>query len=162
MVWRMEEMDAYQLLAELLREEGVAPLPEIAREAKGKPYFPAYPRLYFNLSHSGSLSLCTLSEGEVGCDIELVLPRKKGLPAYALSEKELRWFEGRGSCWEDFYTLWTLKEAKGKCSGGGLVPPVKEIAVPLITPGERAPLGGFLFTALGGENWRGAICEKRE
>ena len=37
MVWRMEEMDAYQLLAELLREEGVAPLPEIAREAKGKP-----------------------------------------------------------------------------------------------------------------------------
>lgn len=163
MVWRMGETEAYQLLAELLREEaGVAPLPELARGKRGKPYFPAHPGLHFSVSHSGGLSLCALSGREVGCDMELVRPRKEGFPAYALSERELRWFEGRGSRWEDFYTLWTLKEARVKCTGEGLVPPVRDIAVPLMGPGESVELDGFTFTALGGENWRGAVCEKRD
>lgn len=163
MVWRMGKEDAYRLLAELLWDEaGVAPLPEMSRTAKGKPYFPQYPDLHFSLSHSGELSLCALSEKEVGCDIELVHPRKEGFPAYTLSGGELDWFESRGSRWEDFYTLWTLKEARSKCTGEGLVPPVRDIAVPLIRPGETAELDGFRFTALGGENWRGAVCEKKE
>lgn len=163
MVWRMGEMDAYQLLAELLRDEKhISPLPEVARREKGKPWFPARPDLHFSLSHSGSLSLCALGEGEVGCDVELVRPRKKSLPAYVLSEGQLGWFEGRGSRWEDFYALWTLKEARGKCTGEGLVHPVRDMAVPLLEPGESGELDGLLFTALGGESWRGAVCEKRE
>lgn len=163
MVWRMGEMDAYQLLAELLRDEKhISPLPEVARREKGKPWFPTRPDLHFNLSHSAGLSLCALGEREVGCDVELVRPRKKNLPAYVLSEDQLGWFEGRGNRWEDFYALWTLKEARAKCTGQGLVPPVGAIAVPLIEPGETAELDGFLFTALGGENWRGAVCEKGE
>lgn len=157
MVWRVGETDAYQLLAELL---GVAPLPELARGEKGKPWFPTHPELHFSLSHSGGLSLCALGEEEVGCDIELVRPRREGLPAYVLSGRELCWFESRGSRWEDFYTLWTLKEARGKCTGEGLVPPVRDIAVPLLEPGETGELDGFVFTALGGETWRGAVCEK--
>lgn len=159
MVWRVGKTDAYQLLSELL---GVAPLPEIARREKGKPWFPAYPQIHFSLSHSGGLSLCALGQGEVGCDIEFVRPRKEGFPAYTLNEKELRWFEGRGSRWEDFYSLWTLKEARGKCTGEGLVHPVRDMAVPLLEPGESGELDGLLFTALGGESWRGAVCEKRE
>lgn len=163
MVWRMGREDAYRLLAQLLREEaGVAPLPEMARQTKGKPYFPAHPELYFSISHSKGLSLCALSGGEVGCDIELVRARKEGFPAYALSSGELCWFEDRGSRWEDFYTLWTLKEARVKCTGKGLVPPAREISVPLIGPGEGAELDGFRFTALGGESWRGAVCERKE
>lgn len=163
MVWRMGKEDAYQLLAELLREEaGMDALPETARRAKGKPWFPAHPEWNFSVSHSRGLSLCALSGGEVGCDIELVRPRKEGFPAYALSGGELNWFRSRGSRWEDFYTLWTLKEARAKCTGEGLVPPVKDVAAPLIEPGESARLDGFTFTALGGEGWRGAVCEKRE
>lgn len=163
MVWRMGKEDAYRLLADLLRDEaGVAPLPEIARQTKGKPWFPQYPNLHFSVSHSQGLSLCALSREEVGCDIELVRARKEGFPAYALSGEELGWFEGRGRRWEDFYTLWTLKEARAKCTGEGLVPPVRDIPVPLIEPGERAELDGFRFTALGGESWRGAVCEKTD
>lgn len=163
MVWRMGKEDAYRLLAELLPdEESMDALPEMSRTAKGKPYFPQYPDLHFSLSHSGEHSLCALSEKEVGCDIELVRARKEGFPAYALSGGELDWFESRGSRWEDFYTLWTLKEARSKCTGEGLVPPVRDIAVPLIGPGETAELDGFRFTALGGESWRGAVCERKE
>lgn len=161
MVWRMGEMDAYQLLAELLRAEaGVASLPELAHKETGKPWFPDFPRLHFSLSHSGGLSLCALGEREVGCDIELVRPRKENFPAYVLGGRELRWFEDRGSRWEDFYALWTLKEARGKCTGEGLVLPVRDMAVPLLEPGESGELDGFVFTALGGETWRGALCEK--
>lgn len=163
MVWRMGKEDAYRLLAQLLRDEAdIVSLPEMSRTAKGKPWFPAYPDLHFSLSHSKSLSLCALSRGEVGCDIELVRPRKEGFPAYALSGEERGWFEGRGSRWEDFYTLWTLKEARAKCTGEGLVPPVRDIPVPLIEPGETAELDGFRFTALGGEDWRGTVCEKTD
>lgn len=163
MIWRMGEEDAYQLLAELLREEaGVAPLPELVRREKGKPWFPSRPDLHFSLSHSGGLSLCALGQREVGCDVELVRPRKEDFPAYALGQRELGWFEDRGSRWEDLYTLWTLKEARAKCTGEGLVPPVRDIAVPLLEPGERGSLDGFIFTALGGETWRGAVCEKRD
>lgn len=163
MVWRMGKENAYQLLEALLREEaGLAALPEMARREKGKPYFPGLPHIHFSLSHSGDLSLCAVSRLETGCDIELVRPRKESFPAYVLGGGELRWFESRGSRWEDLYALWTLKEARAKCTGQGLVPPVRDIAVPLIGPGESAELDGFLFTALGGGDWRGAVCEKKE
>ena len=161
MVWKVGKMDAYQLLAQLLLEEkGMASLPGMTRGERGKPRFPAYPALCFNVSHSGDLSLCALGEKDVGCDIELVRPRSGGLPAYVLDEGELDWFRARGGRWEDLYTLWTLKEARVKCTGQGLNAPPRAISVPLMEPGESAQREGFRFTALAGEGWRGAVCEK--
>ena len=56
--------DAYGLLAELVKTEyGLSPLPETAREESGKPFFPGFRALHFNLSHSGTLALCALSAG---------------------------------------------------------------------------------------------------
>jgi len=159
MVWKQGTGDAYTLLAALLVEQkGVEPLPRMERQAGGKPYFPDFPRLHFNVSHSGGLCLCALDDVPVGCDIELVRPRRERLPAYALSEKELQWFRERGERWADFYTLWTLKEARVKCTGEGLRRPARDIAVPLLAPGEEGTLEGFTFTALAGTDWRGAVC----
>lgn len=155
MLWRVGEGDVYALLAAALGEE----LPRMERRAGGKPWFPERPEVRFSVSHSGGWAMCALSEGEVGCDLELVRPRSPGLPRYALSEREFGWFSARGGRWEDFYTLWTLKEARGKCSGEGLVRPVREIAVPLLSPGETAVWEGFRFDALAGEGWRGAVCQ---
>ena len=94
----------------------------------------------------------------MGVDIERVRPRKSGLPRYALGDRECAWFESRGSRWEDFYTLWTLKEARVKCTGEGLRRPPREIAVPLLSPGERGELEGFSFRTLAAEGWRGGLC----
>ena len=161
MDWKVGEGDAYALLAALLAETGRGgPLPAIAREEGGKPYFPDCPRIRFNVSHSGGLALCALSDRAVGVDIERVRPRRARLPAYVLSGEELAWHRARGGGWEDFYTLWTRKEARVKCTGQGLRLAAREIAVPLITPGETARWEGFTFTALAGEGWRGALCEK--
>lgn len=160
MVWKSGEGDPYALLASLLGEAG-APTspPPIARRPNGKPYFPSRPELHFSVSHSGSLALCALGEVPVGADVELVRPRSKGLPRYALSGGEYAWFEAGGERWEDFYTLWTLKEARVKCTGEGIfAAPPREVSVPLLRPGEEAIWEGFSFTALAGEGWRGAVC----
>ncbi len=159
MVWKQGTGDAYALLAAFLVEQrGVEPLPRMERREGGKPYFPDFPRLHFNVSHSGGLCLCALDDVPVGCDIELVRPRSERLPGYVLSEKELTWFRAQGGSWADFYTLWTLKEARVKCTGEGLRRPARDIAVPLLVPGEEGALDGFRFAALAGEGWRGAVC----
>ena len=160
MDWIVSETDAYALLASFLqRKRGIAPLPEMARRAGGKPWFPDQPQVEFNVSHSGGLSLCALADGSVGADIERIRPRGAGLPRYTLSGQEWDWFCARGSRWEDFYTLWTLKEARVKCTGQGLRRPAREIGVPLLAPGEERDWQGFHFTALSGPGWRGAVCE---
>lgn len=160
MIWKVGEEDTYRLLSDLLVEAGgVEPLPEIARTGEGKPYFPDYPDLHFSVSHSGGVSLCALADTPVGADVELVRPRSLKLPRYALSEREYAWYESRGSRWEDFYTLWTLKEARAKCTGEGIFrSPVRAVEVPLLEPGEQLTWEGFRFASLAGEGWRGALC----
>lgn len=162
MIWRAGEGDPYTLLAALLAEEkGVEALPALARTGEGKPWFPDCPHLHFSVSRSGPLALCALGEAPLGADIERVRARSVGLPRYALGDGEFTWFRDRGSRWEDFYTLWTLKEARVKCTGEGIFKlPAREVSVPLIGPGEEADWEGFSFSALSGEGWRGALCLK--
>lgn len=160
MIWKVGEGDPYILLSALLLEaKGVEPLPVIARTERGKPYFPHRPDLHFSVSRSKGLSLCALGDTTMGTDIELVRPRREGLPRYALSRREYEWYESRGSRWADFYTLWTLKEARVKCTGEGIFHrPAREVSVPLLEPGESGEWEGCAFTALAGESWRGGLC----
>ena len=160
-IWKVGEGDAYALLATLLREEGMESLPRIERQEGGKPWFPERPHLHFSLSHSRGLSLCAFGEAPLGADIEVTAPRSPGLPRYALSSREYAWFQSRGGRWEDFYTLWTLKEARVKCTGEGIFRrPPRQISVPLLEPGEEGVWEGFAFTALAGADWRGGLCLK--
>lgn len=53
------------------------PLPDIIYGEQGKPAFAEGHPLWFNLSHSGDdIALLMSDEGEVGCDIEVIRPRK--------------------------------------------------------------------------------------
>ena len=153
------EGDAYALLGELLRAEyGLGVLPAMARGADGKPYFPGEPELHFNVSHSGGLALCGAGEAPLGVDVEVLRPRRPGLARYVCSEAESAWLERQGGDWGAFYTLWTLKEARVKCTGEGLRRPPRDIAVPLLRPGETGELDGLAFSAFFGETWRAAAC----
>ena len=152
---------ARDLLALAVRETWrLSPLPEIARREGGKPYFPGHEGLHFNLSHSGDLALCALDSAPVGVDVQIVREWRPGLPARVCSGAELDWLEGQPDLWSAFTLLWTLKEARVKCTGQGLRRPPREISVPLLEPGETGDWDGFRFTALAGEVWRGALCEK--
>lgn len=122
-VYLSQTKDAYSLLARALALHGVTSLPPIARGAHGKPYFPTLPGLHFNLSHSGEFSLCALSDHPVGADIEMVRPRQAGLPRYCMADGEYAAYLASGGSWDEFYRIWTLKEAWAKQSGKGLGQP---------------------------------------
>ncbi len=159
----MEEGDAWELLARLLRARfGRPELPRVARDELGKPWFPGEPGLHFNLSHSGGLALCGAGAAPLGVDVERVRPRRAGLEGYVLSEEELAWFTRQGGDWGSLYTLWTLKEARVKCLGTGLRQAPRTIPVPLLVPGQTGTLDGLRFGAYAGAGWRAAVCTAGE
>ena len=88
------------------REYGLDSLPEIRRAAGGKPYFPQYPHIHFNLSHSRGAAVCALSGEPVGVDVELLRPPPRRLAGEMGAE--------------EFFRLWTAKEAAVKRRGLGV------------------------------------------
>ena len=151
--------EAYGLLAELLAAEyGLPGLPELERQEGGKPFFPRRPELHFNLSHSGDLALCGAGAAPLGVDIEVIRPRRAGLARYICSPEEYAWYEELGGDWESLYTIWTLKEARVKCTGEGLRQRPETIAVPRLGPGQTGELEGLIFRSYAGNGWRGAVC----
>lgn len=83
---------------------------------------------HVSLTHSGDRVACALAPSPVGVDLEM--PRRgrdrdlAGLAAFAFSAVEARWLKGlpdaeRG---EAFHRIWSLKEARGKRGGEGLLP----------------------------------------
>lgn len=151
---------AYELLAQGVRLTwGLDPLPEIRRAEEGKPYFPQNPGLEFNLSHSGSLTLCALDRRAVGVDIQVVKQWRPGLPGRVCSAEELEWLGGERELWPAFTTLWAMKECRVKCTGRGIRERLSGIRVPIPKAGVTLyTLDGMWFRIYRGEGWRGAAC----
>ena len=149
---------ARELLALAAKEYwGLSPLPEIARQEGGKPFFPGRKDLHFNLSHSGALALCALDGAPVGVDIQIVKGWRPSLPRRVCSGSELAWLEGQAEFWPAFTRLWALKEARAKESGLGLTASIRDIRVPL--PGEGPVLlDGLWFRSWSGPGWAAAVC----
>ena len=104
-----EEHDAaYRLLKEaLFREFGMAFLPNIDREQGGKPFFPDFPEIHFNISHSNGAAVVALHDNAIGIDVEKLRPAPKRLSA--------------GKTDEEFFRLWTAQEATVKRRGGSII-----------------------------------------
>lgn len=105
------------LVLALERECGVSGLPEMAAAEGGKPYFPARPKLQFNLSHSRGAAVCALHHLPIGVDVERLRPAPQKLSR-------------RMGCAGDeaFFRLWTAKEATIKRQGrtlGALLSPLE-------------------------------------
>lgn len=157
-----DRAQARDLLAWVVKEAwGLSPLPEIASQAGGKPFFPGYPNRHFNLSHSGDLALCALDAAPVGADIQIVKEWRPSLPRRACSPEELAWLEGQPEFWPAFTLLWTLKEARVKESGKGLTTSIRDIRVPLP---EQEPVlfDGLWFRSWSGPGWAAAVCGRSE
>lgn len=149
---------ARDLLALAVREAwGLSPLPEIARQEGGKPFFPGREDLHFNLSHSGGVALCALDGAPVGVDVQIVKEWRPSLPRRVCSAGELAWLEGQPAFWPAFTLLWTLKEARVKESGRGLTPSVRDIRVPLPADGPVL-FDGLWFRSWSGPGWAAAAC----
>ncbi len=102
-----------ELLRRALCAEGLlspdAPLPPLMATQRGKPYFLNEPA--FNLTHTAGLTAVAIGEGEIGLDAERRAARRLEHLRARLTEAERK---------EDFYDLWTAKEAYIKFRGGTL------------------------------------------
>lgn len=111
----------------------------------GKPALKGYPKLGFNLAHSGGLALLAVAEGAtVGVDVELSPPDRGACeeisPAY-FSAEEVESLAALGGAQREaaFLRCWTRKEAYVKALGDGLQVPLDGFSVSL-GPGEPARL----------------------
>lgn len=105
------------------------PMEEIrfARTAAGKPYAVGLD-VHFNISHSGHLVVCAVSDRPVGIDVQQMRAVRRRLTDKVCTPAELAYIrEAPG--WEEmltgeamvrFFRVWTTKEAYFKWSGTGI------------------------------------------
>lgn len=135
-----EEHDcAYRLLALALKQVyGMDEVPTIEREKGGKPYFPQYPDVCFNLSHSYGAAVCAVHDAPIGVDVE----RLRGAP------KRL----ANGMDDLTFFRLWTAKEASVKREGKGIAALLRDFTPDALCQTEDMFLPGWIVTVCPSEN----------
>ena len=106
---RREPLCAYLILRHALWEQyRWRELPPIRLTSLGKPYFPDYPHIQFNLSHTDGAVVCAVSSAPVGVDLERSRPPADTILHY------YHFTEGR-----DFWEMWVHREAIAKYHGRG-------------------------------------------
>lgn len=103
----------------LSREYGIDGA-EVAAAPLGKPYLPEYPAVHFNYSHCRRGILCGISGGEIGVDIERIVPFKERLAARICHPGELRLFPRAEDKARMLTAVWTAKESYVKYLGTGI------------------------------------------
>ena len=149
---RKEAAGAGLLLKKIFEKYGVSE-EAITYGENGKPEMDGF---YFNLSHSGNVVICAVSEKEVGCDIEKTEKCNEKIAKRFFTERENvylnRTFEGNedmhfeqfseskteeGSNMEslkkdrDFFRIWTMKESYIKMTGEGMKVPLLSVEAAL-------------------------------
>jgi 4'-phosphopantetheinyl transferase len=128
------------------------------RGPHGKPEIkPAadLPALGFNLSHTKGLVACSVALDCIcGVDVEKIRPMKDmaGIAETVFSNAEIEAWESADEAEkpDNFFKLWTLKEAYIKATGQGLSAPLKDISFDIGSPLIRASLAN---DQLADEGW---------
>lgn len=101
---------------------------QVKPDKNGKPVVEG---LEFNLSHSGDLAICAVSDKPIGCDVEELREAPKGMAERYFSETEQAFvnsFSG-DEYNRAFFQIWTMKEGYVKMTGEALRLPFKEYEV---------------------------------
>ncbi len=86
----------------------------------GKPSIIGYDKVYFNLSHSNGMAACTVSDSEIGVDIEKIRPIGDKLINTVCNDDEKKHIDESDNKSSEFIKIWTAKEALTKRIGEGL------------------------------------------
>ncbi|MCI2057563.1 MAG: 4'-phosphopantetheinyl transferase [Oscillibacter sp.] len=108
--WR-EVLCAYAILRHALWQQyHWREFPQVRKTSFGKPYFPEFPTVHFNLSHTGGAVIVGLSDEPIGVDIEKIRP---------VSERSMQRLAGVVSE-KAFFQSWVRREARAKRGGAGI------------------------------------------
>ena len=91
----------------------------IIKNSSQKPYLKSG-EVYFNLSHSGDIAVCVVSDTEAGVDTEMVKTADMRIARRFFAEDEYRFIEENEDRDKAFFRIWTLKESFVKAVGRGL------------------------------------------
>ncbi|MEY9633415.1 4'-phosphopantetheinyl transferase [Bradyrhizobium japonicum] len=104
----------------------------------GKPFLPQSD-IHFNVSHSGEVVAIALAANEVGIDIEAKhhIPEMAAIAARFFSKNEAERVRAATDPTDEFFRIWTMKEAVVKAAGQGLGLPLDCFTVPSSAPAPR-------------------------
>lgn len=100
---------------------------EFVCDKNQKPYLAAYPNIFFNISHSGGLVACAVSDKAVGLDIQRIGSYRAKTAERVCNYSELEQIEKSGDRASEFTKIWTQKEAALKKNGVGLAAAAADI-----------------------------------
>ena len=111
---------AYLLLKKLLLEENITN-PLFKTEKYGKSYISNHENIYFNMSHSGKMVLCAISDMEVGVDVEYIDPAiDLNMAKHYFFNSEYENIMNAENSPDEFFKYWVLKESYMKYTGLGM------------------------------------------
>ncbi len=111
---------AYLLLKKMLAEANITE-PVFKTEKFGKAYISNHENIHFNLSHSGKIVLCTISDREVGADVEYIDPEiDLNIARHYFYNSEYENIMNAKNRQEEFFKYWVLKESYMKYTGLGM------------------------------------------
>ena len=110
---------AYLLLDKMLTEEGITN-PTFEIDKYGKAYISNHENIYFNLSHSGEMVACAISDREIGVDIEYNDPSiDLDIAKHYFYNSEYENIMKSQNPSDEFFKYWVLKESYMKYTGLG-------------------------------------------
>ncbi len=111
---------AYLLLKKLLAEKNITD-PIFKTEKYGKAYISNHENIHFNLSHSGKIVLCAISDMEVGADVEYIDREiDLNIAKHYFYNREYENIMNAENMPEEFFKYWVLKESYMKYTGLGM------------------------------------------
>lgn len=111
---------AYLLLKKLLAEKNITN-PIFKTEKYGKVYISNHENIHFNLSHSGKIVLCAISDMEVGADVEYIDREiDLNIAKHYFYNREYENIMNAKNRPEEFFKYWVLKESYMKYTGLGM------------------------------------------
>lgn len=85
-----------------------------------KPYLLNFSGVFFNISHSGKMVACAVSDKPVGVDIQQITSYKEKTAQRVCNESELKKIAESDDEASEFAKIWSKKEAFLKKSGDGI------------------------------------------
>lgn len=123
---RVRSLTAGSLLYEVLCRElslpKTSPPFQIEKAPGGKPYLKEYPKLHFNLSHSGDYVCCAVGKAPVGVDLQKYTAIRHGLSERFFTKGDNKLLENAKPEEKEalFFRIWSIRESYVKLTGKGL------------------------------------------
>ena len=99
----------------------------------GKPYLKECGNIHFNISHSGNIAVCAMSDKELGADIEKTKHFSEALTDHVFLTSEKKFIRPDAAD-KDCTRMWTIKESIMKYLGTGIGLGAKSITLDMNEP----------------------------